>query len=130
MLIAEHKHRGRHDRRSLFLRSFLLPARRAGVGVLIAVGLFLAKHLLLFEILRVHLVGEFAIMLIALIVGRARIPPPRVDSGVPPRIAVTITPAAIAVAVIAESEVAEAAVAESALAEVGTAEFIVQKGTA
>jgi hypothetical protein len=132
VLIAEHEHCGGQDRSAFRLGSFLLAARRARIRILIAVGLFLAKHLLLLEILRVHLVSERAITLVVLVIGRARIPPPGIDSRIPPGIAKT--PAAEAEAVVAESKVAETAVAEPAVAkatvaEGGTAESIAQKRT-
>jgi len=143
VLIAEHEHRGGQDRSAFWLGFFLLPARRARIRILIAVGLFLAKHLLFLEVLRIHLVSERAITLVVLVIRRARVPPPPgIDSRVPPGIAKT--PAADAEAVVAESEVtivvevvvevtivvAESVVAESMLAEAGIAESIVQKGTA
>jgi len=137
VLIAEHEHCGGQDRGAFRFGCFLLPARGARIGILIAVGLFLAKHLLLLEVLRIHLVGERAIPLIVLVIRRTRVPPPGIDSRAPPGIA--ITPAAETEAIIAESKVAEAAVAESAVAEsavakstiteAGTAEPIAQKWT-
>jgi hypothetical protein len=132
VLIAEYEHCGGQDRGAFRLGSFLLPARRARIGILIAVGLFLAQHLLLLEILRVHLVSERAIPFVVVVIGRAGIPPPGIDSRVPPGIAKT--PTAEAETAVAESKVSETAVAESAVAkptvaEAGTAESIVQKWT-
>src|ERR1700689_5589359 len=54
MLIAEPQHRIRQNRRTFGLTRHSARRHRTGVGILIAVGLLLPHHLLLFEILPVH----------------------------------------------------------------------------
>lgn len=126
MLIAVHKNSGRHDRRALRLAAG--RGSRGGIGtgieIAIAVGLFLSKHLLFFQALLVHVVGDGAIAFRIIIVRRARIPP-RIVISVGPGIA--IAPATIAVAI---AEPAAAKTVIESVMEVIAAKSVVQERTA
>jgi hypothetical protein len=114
MLIAEDQQGRREDRTSLLFIVCRGTRGRWRVGVLIAIGLFLAKHSLLFEALLVHLVGEGEIVVVVVVVAGIRIPVPQPRIVSPPR---NTYPAS------------EAVVAKRAIAETAT-ELVVQKGVA
>src|ERR1700690_549599 len=122
VLVAEDQDCGRNNCGSLLFIPGVRPSHRAGtsVDILVAVGFFLAAHSLLFETLLVHLVGYGSVLLVVLIVvliiGRARIPPPVgiIESAVGIGIEVA-TPAAVAVAIVAERESLDVMVVGSAI---------------
>src|SRR5205807_6277118 len=96
-------------------------AGRPRIRILIAVGILLAQHALLFEALLIHLVSnsKVALIVFVFIVRRMRIPPipqPRiVIIAAPPWIkASSATPPE---AIVAEAKVANAAIAESVVRE-------------
>src|SRR5579863_2321497 len=110
------------DQQGWGLWKSLLAWRRGGAGVNIpvAIGLFLTKHPLFFCLLRqtllVHLVGLGEIILVILVIGRVRIPPP-----------VGIVESAVVGIVIAAAGVAPA-ITGSVGAKARAAEIVMQEG--
>lgn len=111
MLIVENQHRGRYSFRAWFLVRWLRDWAR--ISVRVGGG----AHSLLLKALRIHLIGEAYLVLLILIVGGIRIPPPvRIEcTSVPPRIPIAVKSAtAVPIAVVSEAISSEPAAIRTA----------------
>ena len=84
-LIAENQHRGGGGFRALWN----MGRRRSGTRVRILIAL--VAHVLFFKTLLVHLVRQAELILLVLVIGRTRIPPPVRINSTEPRVAITAT---------------------------------------